>query len=68
MITLYTSDTCGICRMVKMKLEKKNIPYNNEKNVEDLITAGIQRLPVLKLEDGRMITSVAEINNWVNEQ
>ena len=54
--------------MVKMKLEKKNIPYNNEKNVEDLITAGIQRLPVLKLEDGRMITSVAEINNWVNEQ
>ena len=68
MITLYTSDTCGICRMVKMKLEKKNIPYNNEKNVEDLIAAGIQRLPVLKLEDGRMITSVAEINNWVNEQ
>lgn len=68
MITLYTSDTCGICRMVKMKLEKKQIPYKNEKDITDLIALGIQRLPVLKLEDGTIVTNVAEINNWVNAQ
>ena len=67
MITLYTSDTCGICRMVKLKLEKKGIPYQNEKNIDDLVALGIQRLPVMKLEDGTMMVSVTEINNWINE-
>ena len=68
MITLYTSDTCGICKVMKMKLEKKNIPYQNERNIEDLVTLGIKRLPVMKLEDGTMITSVSEMNNWINQQ
>lgn len=68
MITLYTSDTCGICRMVKMKLEKKGIQYKNEKNIDDLIAMGIQRLPVMKLEDGTMMVSVTEINDWINAQ
>lgn len=68
MITLYTSDTCGICRMVKMKLEKKGIQYKNEKNIDDLVAIGVQRLPVMKLEDGTMMVSVTEINNWINAQ
>lgn len=68
MITLYTSDTCGICRMVKMKLEKKGIQYKNEKNIDDLVAMGIQRLPVMKLEDGTMMVSVTEINDWINAQ
>lgn len=68
MITLYTSDTCGICRMVKMKLEKKGIQYKNEKNIDDLVVMGIQRLPVMKLEDGTMMVSVTEINDWINAQ
>ncbi len=68
MITLYTSDTCGICRMVKMKLEKKGIQYKNEKNIDDLVAMGVQRLPVMKLEDGTMMVSVTEINNWINAQ
>lgn len=68
MVTLYTSDTCGICRMVKMKLEKKGIPYQNEKNVDALLKKGIQRLPVLQLEDGSMMENISDINNWVNAQ
>ena len=68
MITLYTSDTCGICRMVKMKLEKKGIQYKNEKNVDALLERGIQRLPVLQLEDGNIMENITDINNWVNAQ
>lgn len=66
MITLYTSNTCGICKMIKMKLDKKGIPYNNETNINELIDMGVQRLPVLKLEDGTIMTSLPEINDWVN--
>ena len=54
--------------MVKMKLEKKGIQYKNEKNIDDLVAMGIQRLPVMKLEDGTMMVSVTEINDWINAQ
>ena len=67
MVTLYTSDTCGICRMVKMKLEKKGIPYQNEKNVDALLEKGIQRLPVLQLEDGSMMENITDINSYFDE-
>ena len=68
MITLYTSNTCGICKMIKMKLEKKGIPYQNETNIDELVDLGIQRLPVLKLEDGTIMSALKDINEWVNEQ
>lgn len=67
MITLYTSDTCGICRTIKMKLDKKGIPYTNEGNIDKLVELGVQRLPVMQFEDGTMIVSVTEMNNWINE-
>lgn len=68
MITLYTSDTCGICKVVKMKLAKKNIPYKNETDISDLVSLGIKRLPVLKLEDGTIMKAINDINTWINEQ
>jgi hypothetical protein len=54
--------------MVKMKLEKKGIPYQNEKNVDALLEKGIQWLPVLQLEDGSIMENITDINNWVNAQ
>jgi len=68
MITLYTSDTCGVCKVVKMKLAKKGIPYNNTTDIQDLIDAGIKRLPVLKLEDGTLIPAINDIKNWIDAQ
>ena len=67
MITLYTTPTCGICRMVKTKLQQKNIEYK-EANAEDLLKImDIQRAPVLQVED-TFLTSPTEIVNWINQQ
>ena len=68
MITLYTSDTCGVCKVVKMKLAKKGIPYNNTTDISKLIDAGIKRLPVLELEDGTLVPAINDIKNWIDAQ
>ena len=67
MITLYTTPTCGICRMVKIKLQQKNINYK-EASVEQLAQViDIQRAPVLQVEQ-TFFTSPTEIVNWINQQ
>lgn len=68
MIQLYTSPTCGICKMIKMKLNKKNIKFNETYDIQPLIEKNIQRLPVMQLEDGTMFTSPTEMNEWIKAQ
>ena len=69
---LYTLPTCGICHMIKTKLEEKNIQYE-ERNFED-IAAYLQtdHAPALKIvhnNEAQFITSPTEmvqiINNYV---
>lgn len=52
-VTVYTSDTCGYCHMVKQYLKDKNVPYT-EKNVsrdadarKELIEQGYMGVPVI---------------------
>lgn len=68
MIQLYTSPTCGICKMIKMKLNKKNIKFNETHDIQPLIEKNIQRLPVMQLEDGTIFTSPTEMNEWIKAQ
>lgn len=68
MIKIYTTPTCGICKMAKKKMSKKNIPfeeYNLEDYAEDL---DIYSAPVLQIDENTLLTSPIEINDWINEQ
>ena len=51
-MTLYTLPTCGKCRMIKSKLEKKGIPFKMCDDVKILETKNFRGVPVLELEDG----------------
>lgn len=64
-LTLYTNG-CPKCNVIKSKLEAKNIPFTENTNVEELISLGIQSLPVLKVGDEFL--SFADANAWVNSQ
>ena len=69
MITLYTLPTCGICKVIKTKLERKNIDFIETQEVENLVKEyGIEHFPVLMLEDKTILNSPKEINNWINNQ
>ena len=69
---LYTLPTCGICHMIKTKLEEKNISYE-EKDFEEIASyLHTDQAPVLKIthnDNVKFITSPSEmaqlINNYV---
>ncbi len=68
MIKLYTSPTCGICKMIKMKLNAKQIEFEESQDIDFLIERGVQTLPAMEMEDGTLLTSPLEMNNWINSQ
>lgn len=67
--TLYTLPTCGICRMIKTKLEQKNINYE-EKPLEEIADyLNVDHAPVLKIsheEQVEFITSPGEMAKLIN--
>ena len=67
-VKIYTTPTCGICKMVKKKLTEKNISFESY-NLEDYAEQfNIYTAPVLELENGTMLISPLEINSWINQQ
>jgi hypothetical protein len=64
-LILY-SNGCPKCRVLKNKLEAKNIEFVESGNVEELIPLGIKSLPALKFGDKMMNFMAA--NDWVNKQ
>lgn len=73
-ITLYSND-CPKCKVLEAKLNSKSIKFFKNADISQLVSLGMQSLPVLKIEkaegnDGdepRYLTFV-EANGWVNEQ
>lgn len=66
MVTLYTLPTCGICHMIKTKLQERNIPF--EEKDFSLIAETIQsdRAPVLQIGETQILTSVTGMVAWIN--
>ena len=50
MITLYKSNTCPNCKMLKMKLDKKGVQYEECLDVEVMKSKGISALPQLEVD------------------
>lgn len=64
-VILY-SNGCPKCKVLKAKLEAKNIAFTENNNLEELISMGIQCLPVLKV-NGDFLNFLTA-NEWVNSQ
>lgn len=68
-ITLYKSTTCPQCKVVKMKLDKKNLPYTeilvDNMNATELAEAGIKSIPTLFVDDVKM-TNQREMCKWID--
>lgn len=66
MITIYTTETCPRCKILKMKLQSKNIEYVENHNEEEMKELGIMSVPYMKVDDKLM--DFAEANAWINQQ
>lgn len=54
-MTLYSTPSCPMCRMLAQKMDERHIPYEKIMDVDVLEQKGISHVPVLETDDGRMM-------------
>lgn len=65
MVTLYTTN-CPRCSVLEKKLELKNINFEKNDNVDEMIEMGFMSAPILKVDDNFM--EFTDALRWVGEQ
>ena len=50
MVTLFSTN-CPKCRVLEQKLNQKNITFNIDNNMQEIIDQGFMSAPVLKVDD-----------------
>ena len=66
MITIYTTETCPKCKILKKKLEDKGLEYTEVTDEEKLRQMDILSVPVMTVDGERM--DFAEAIKYVNER
>lgn len=63
-MVLYTKENCPRCKVLKMKLDKKNIKYDEVSDIDLLISKGIKQAPILEV-DGEFM-DLNKANTFLN--
>lgn len=50
MIILYTVENCGKCKILELKLKEKNVKFEKNENIDELINMGFRSAPILKVD------------------
>ena len=66
MITIFTTETCPKCKILKKKLEDKGLEYTEVTDEEKLRQMDILSVPVMTVNGERM--DFAEAIKYVNER
>lgn len=64
MIVLYSTG-CPKCKILKQKLDNKNVEYRECDSVDEMLEIGITQVPVLSV-DGELFPFAAA-NDWINK-
>lgn len=67
MVKIYTTDTCPRCKVLKVKMDAKGIPYESITDVNEIQRLGIMSVPYMQVDDGELM-DFATANAWINEQ
>ncbi len=67
MVKIYTTDTCPRCKVLKVKMDAKGIPYESITDVDEMQRLGIMSVPYMQVDDGKLM-DFATANAWINEQ
>lgn len=63
-IKLYTTD-CPKCRILETKLNQKHVEFEVEKDIDVMLSKGLQSAPNLEIEAGKILNYVDAVA-WVN--
>lgn len=63
-LIVYSKIGCPNCKMIKTKLKLKNIDFEENTNIDEMIALGIQHIPTLSV-DGKLL-EFKEANDYIN--
>lgn len=66
-ITIYTTNTCPKCQILKKKLKEKNIPFLEETDVNKMLELDILAVPQMKVDNSKLMNFEQAVQ-WVNKQ
>ena len=64
-IVLYSTD-CPKCKVLKQKLNNRDIQYIERNSVDEMIALGITQAPMLSV-NGELLTFL-QANEWINNR
>jgi len=62
-ITLYTTEHCPVCNMVKNTLKKKGVEFNIVNDIEIMTMKGFKSAPMLEVDES--IMNAKDAINWI---
>lgn len=66
MVIIYTTDTCPRCKILKKKLESKEIPFSEIQDINELLKLNIDEVPIMKVDE--KLYTFGDAVDWVNKQ
>jgi glutaredoxin len=66
-ITIYTTNTCPKCQILKKKLKEKNISFLEETDVNKMLELDILAVPQMTVDNGKLMNFEQAVQ-WVNKQ
>lgn len=67
MTVLYTNH-CPLCNALKEKLDAEHIDYIEETNIETMLSLGIDRTPMLRVDGSDNLLTYKDALKWLNEK
>lgn len=71
-VDLYTLPSCGICHMIKTKLEERKIPFEERQFTEINESMNLDRAPVIHIvnddDSEEYIMSPSKMVDWISKQ
>lgn len=67
MVVLYTNH-CPLCNALKDALNKQNVLFTEETDVNKMLSLGITRTPMLGVPDRESLLSYKEALQWLQEK
>jgi glutaredoxin len=65
MIEVYSTQTCPRCKLLKERLNSKNIAFKENKDEEEMLKLGFTSVPMVRTEDNKLL-DFGQAISWIN--
>lgn len=65
MIEVYSTQTCPRCKLLKERLNSKNIAFKENEDEKEMLKLGFTSVPMVRTEDDKLL-DFGQAISWIN--